>query len=137
MKQKLLKALAGLGVIKLIVIGLMILCYFAKKLFTLDFNTLNLVIALGFAPFYEELFFRRLFIKIGERFKIMEIACGVSCFLFVWWHVGNYPYAGWYFAALIQGTMGLACWYVANRFSIFHAMALHFQYNFALYLLNW
>lgn len=136
MKKNILKALAGLGVVKLMVIGLMIFVFFARKLFELNFNQLNLVIGLGLAPFYEEIFFRQLFIKIGRHYDIMEIAGSISWFLFVWWHVGNYPYAGWYFSALIQGTMGLCCWYVATKFGIFYAMLLHLQYNFAIYFLN-
>ena len=136
--MKLIKKLAHIWVVSALVVAWV---YFFSKVFTLDFKYQTYVIAFLIAPASEELLYRYVPYKLGQfvnqhsKMDMIWVFGIIANFLFVGIHYNNYPYAGTYWAFAIQGVMGFACYYLQIKYGYWASVALHIQYNLAIYFL--
>jgi len=83
------------------------------------------------APLLEEFFFRWVPYELGKHTPHPDRYGLVFLVIFIWWHVDNYPYFGWYYATLVQGVLGWFLWQLQKRYGLFYAILAHCTYNLA------
>lgn len=130
--RKLLERFGFMFVMYIILIVWMLLW---KQIHEMDYKTQTLVMIFAIAPLTETLFFQYLPNKLGQMFDGQKVMMWVATIFFIWWHKGNYPYGGWYFACL-QGGYGLIFWYVNQKYGYWYAVFLHSKLNIGLYFLS-
>lgn len=117
-----------------------LLAGFALAMFALCFNRMvgkgitiqYMIVLFVLAPILEEFFFRYLPIKFGRKHNLVTELMWISTYLFAIGHTGQYPYFGWHYAILIQGTFGLLAWYTCKCMGYRGAVLLHLCYNLFL-----
>lgn len=128
-----MKKLLQLWGMSLVLVGWV---YLMDKLIGGNWNQ-RYLIAFGVAPLVEELFFRWLPVQFGKRLNAHRELCLISTLLFIWWHVGNYPIFGWYYAALFQGSLGYVAYVVCKKYGYWASVLIHIKYNlFIFFILN-
>ena len=96
----------------------------------------NLFIAVFvFAPVIEELLFRYLPLRFGQKWKCETEMMWVSSIVFALVHRGNYEYLGGYLCFLVQGVLALVLWRIIRKFNYFSAVLFHSCYNLVIFFI--
>lgn len=129
-----IKKLGHIWVISIFMVGYLLL---ARNVAKLDFTGHKHLVMFVLAPLSEELLYRWIPYKLGERIKdrfnldIIWILGILFNFLFISIHVNNFPYWGTYFAFMYQGMFGFISFYATTKYGYFASVALHIKWNLA------
>lgn len=108
-----------------------------SHIFTLDIKIQMMILGFAIAPISEEILYRWLPVHLEKRFPRLGWFPGVLAnFIFIGIHENNYPYAGIYWAFLIQGMLGFCCLWVCRKYGLWASIFLHAKYNVGIYLLH-
>lgn len=128
--------LKKVGHVWLVWLALMAYVFIALEVFKQDIESQLMLTMFVLAPIAEEALFRKLPVLLAKRWNAKYEMMIISTVLFAFIHVNNYPYNGLYFSVMMQGAMGLACYYVCYKFGYIAAVVMHSKYNILIYIIG-